>query len=216
MELHASADIRLVAPFTMIVAGPTGSGKTVKIMELIDNAASLCVPPPVEIVYCYGEWQSAFEKRSDRVTFHEGVLDVDSLPDDKRHRWLVVDDLMDELLSRDDAAALFTKRSHHRNLSVIFVVQNLFHKKIRTLSINAHYILLAKSPRDSSSVLNLAKQVYPGETRFAMEAYRDATKAPHSFLTLVMTQTASDSARVLANFPPSKDRPCVAYVPRTL
>jgi len=40
---------------------------------------------------------------------------------------LIIDDLMDE--TDETIAKLSTKGSHHRNVSVVFLVQNLFHKK---------------------------------------------------------------------------------------
>ena len=38
---------------------------------------------------------------------------------------------------------LFAKGSHHQNLSVIYIVQNLFHqgKGNRSISLNSHYLL---------------------------------------------------------------------------
>ena len=42
---------------------------------------------------------------------------------------------------------LSTRERHHRNLSVIYVAQNIFHqgKEMRNISLNAHYIVLFKS-----------------------------------------------------------------------
>jgi hypothetical protein len=50
------------------------------------------------------------------------------------------------------AASLFTKKSHHRNISVMYIEQNLFHKgkNHRTISLNAHYMVLFKNPRDEA------------------------------------------------------------------
>jgi len=86
------------------------------------------------------------------------------------------DDLMNE--TDDSVANLFTKGSHHRNISVAFLVQNLFHKNkhIRTISLNAHYMVLFKNPRDASQFASLARQMYPNKSAFAVEAYKDATK----------------------------------------
>ena len=198
----------------MLVAGPTGSGKTVKIMQLIDNAETISNPSPVEIIYCYGAWQKTFDAYVGRVRFHEGVIDVETLPDDGRLRWLVLDDLMETVMKRDGSSDLFTKHSHHKNLSVIFVVQNLFHKNIRTVSINSQYILLAKSPRDASSITNLAKQAFPGRIKYVMDAYADATRRPHSFLMMDLRQETNDDRRLLGNFPPLKHQRTVVYVPK--
>ena len=56
----------------------------------------------------------------------------------------------------------FTKISHHRNLSVVYVCQNLFDKfkYHRTISLNSHYIVLLRNPRDTQPVANLARQIF--------------------------------------------------------
>ena len=76
---------------------------------------------------------------------------------------------------------LFTKGSHHRNLSVIYLVQNLFHqgKGNRSIRLNSYYLVLFKNPRDKLQVLTLAKQMYPGRTDFFLKQYEEAvTEGP--------------------------------------
>ena len=45
---------------------------------------------------------------------------------------------------------LFTQHADHNNLTVIFIVQNVFYhgREMRTISINAHYLVLYKNPRE--------------------------------------------------------------------
>ena len=44
-------------------------------------------------------------------------------------------------------AAYFIKRSHHENISVAYLAQNLFNdsKTHRTISLNSHYLFLLKN-----------------------------------------------------------------------
>ena len=46
-------------------------------------------------------------------------------------------------------------------MSVIFLTQNLFHKNkhMRTISLNAHYLVLFKNPRDVEQFTTLARQM---------------------------------------------------------
>ena len=64
---------------------------------------------------------------------------------------VVVDDLMDEMDKR--VLDMFTKKSHHQNTSIILIVQNLFvnNKFFRTVSLNAHYLVVFENPRDKST-----------------------------------------------------------------
>jgi len=70
--------------------------------------------------------------------------------DGKEPVLLIVDDLMQE--TDQSVAILFTKGSHHRGVNIIFLAQNLFPKNkfARTISLNAHYMVLFKNPRDAS------------------------------------------------------------------
>jgi len=82
-------------------------------------------PPPSRIDYCYGEYQQLFCQYP-RVIFHEGLPELGEF-DEKEPVLLTIDDLMQE--TTDTVANLFTKGSHHRNVSVKYLIQNLFPKK---------------------------------------------------------------------------------------
>jgi len=72
---------------------------------------------------------------------------------------------------------LFTKGSHHKNLNVILISQNLFHqgRGQHNISLNANYIVVFRNPRDRVQIRNLARQVYHDDPKFLEEAYYDAT-----------------------------------------
>jgi hypothetical protein len=55
---------------------------------------------------------------------------------------LIVDDLMGSCSNDQLMADIMTKHSHHRNITVIYIVQNLFPpgKFSRTISLNCQYI----------------------------------------------------------------------------
>ena len=73
-------------------------------------------------------------------------------------------DLMEGLSNDQRITNLFIKGCHHRSLGFIFILQNIFHrgKELRDMSLNCHYLVLFKSPRDCSKVSHLAKQMLPG------------------------------------------------------
>ena len=63
---------KLHHPFTAVVAGPTGSGKTARMLKLMDNACEMIKPAPTRIWYYYGEYQPIFNSHP-LVRFHEGL-----------------------------------------------------------------------------------------------------------------------------------------------
>ena len=133
-------------PFTCIVSGPTGCGKTSFVLRLVDNVDSVIAPPPDKIFYYFTEYQSIFD-RYPHVTFRQGVPKSDEI-EDMHDALVILDDMMTE--ADQKILNIFTRGSHHREISVIFMVQNFFNKNkhMRTISLNAQYIVLFKNPRE--------------------------------------------------------------------
>ena len=155
---------------------------------------------------CYGEYQMLYET-VDGVDFQQGLPDLDKLDPREKHL-IILDDLIDE--SDQRVASLFMK-SHHRNISVMYIVQNLFHrgKHHRTISLNAHYMVFFKNPRDVSQIMALAHQMYPQRTKYFLEAYTAATAQPNGYLVIDMKQETLDILRLRShNFPVEKQ---IAY-----
>lgn len=195
-------DTRWGHPFTCLVSGPTGSGKSVFVKRVVEHAQTLIHPPPDRVVWCYGEWQPLYTTLP-TVDFHEGIpTPADFNPQERT--LVIVDDLMAE--ANDRVTALFTKGSHHRNISVIYIVQNLFNKAKdhRTISLNAHYLVLFKNPRDASQITTIAKQMVPGKTQYVQEAFKDATSEPYGYLLVDFKQTTPDALRLRTHIFPGE------------
>ena len=98
---------------------------------------------------------------------------------------VVLDDQMSEA-GKMETSNLFTKGSHHRNITVVYIVQNVLDKgKVhRTISLNSHYMVLFKNPRDEGQMRPLAQQVFPSKVKFFMDSFREATKKDHGYLLL--------------------------------
>jgi len=60
---------------------------------------------------------------------------------------IVLDDLMDAAYSKK-MSELFTKGSHHRNINLVLITQNVFHQgpSSRDISLNSKYIVAFKNP----------------------------------------------------------------------
>ena len=112
-----------------------------------------------------------------------------------------------------ELADLFTKGSHHRNLTIIYIVQNLFDKSksMRTASLNSQFIILLKTPRDKSIIQHLGTQMFPKNTKFLVAAFEDATKIPYGYLLIDLRQDTPEEMRIRSNIFPSEQE--AAYVP---
>ena len=196
--------LTLKHPFTAIVARPTSCGKTRFVFRLIDNVTQMIDPPPTKILYCYGEYQQLF-RHYPHVIFHQGLPNLNAF-DGSEPLLTILDDLMHE--TNETVADLFTKGSHHRNVSVLYLAQNLFPKNkfARTISLNAHYMILFKNPRDASQFANLARQMYPKRWQFAVEAYKDATHEPYTYLLADLRPEQDDDLRLRTNIFPRENQ----------
>ena len=64
---------------------------------------------------------------------------------------------------------------------------------------NAHYLVFFKNPRDASQIIHLAKQMYPGHTKFVQEAYKDATSRAFGYLFVDLKQDTHEDVRLRTN-----------------
>ena len=156
-------------------------------------------------MYSYAKWQPSYKDLPpEHVQLVEGTADI---PDYSREPMLlVIDDQMDR--ADKSVTRLFTKGSHHRNISVIYIVQNLFdkNKEHRTISLNAHYLVLFKNPRDGSQIDHLAKQMYPGKAKYVRDAFNKATRDPYGYLLVDLKQTTPDLFRLRGKIFPEENR----------
>ena len=163
-------------PCSIIVAGPSQCGKTTFTRHLLRSASHAFDRHVRRIVYCYGEPQHCFkDMQREGIHFHKGIpKNIRTLfPNHLRPIILVLDDLMRDLEQNHYVLDLFTKGSHHIDVTCIYLRQNSFPpgKYARTISLNTHYVVAFKNPRDAVGVRNLTQQAYPGRVPYVMDCF---------------------------------------------
>ena len=115
----------------IMIAGPTGSGKTFWTNKLLKN--QMFTEPVSSVLYCYGVYQTYYDKMEiPNLEFHEGLPSLDkvqSLNDGKFHV-IVLDDLMEYIVKSVETQNLFTKYCHHYNITAIFLTQMFLRKDL--------------------------------------------------------------------------------------
>lgn len=194
-------------PFTAMIAGPSGSGKTEFVKRLIQMKFSKINPPPTKIIYMFNYpqvWFDEFPSLEYVQGFNSDKLD--EITRASKH-WratetlLIIDDLMQEASESRLMASLFYEGSSKNNLSVIFVTQNLFlqSKHMRTISLNSHYLVLFRNPRESSLAKKIGSQASPGEAKAIDAIYKQATRTPFSYLLMDFKQSTPPDLKYLSN-----------------
>ena len=149
-------------------------------LEVIKH--KLVLPFPENIYYMYRVHQSFMEEHPE-ITFIEGLNF--SLMDTSKPSMLVIDDLV--LSTNQDVAEMFILGSHHRQVSIFFLTQNLFPNcnLFRTMSANAHYFVIFQNQRNFRQVMTLARQVFVGkDVNRIVNAYKRAGETSRGFIIL--------------------------------
>lgn len=185
-------------PFTMIITGQTGSGKTQFVLRMLEQNEVMFVHPFSRIVFCYSILQGdivALANKKHEIELFEGF--PENLNFDGRQTLLILDDMMLELRNDVRLAALFTKM-RHKNVSTIFITQNLYFnsKYATTITRNAQYLVLFQNPRDNSMIDTLGRQVYPQKRKFLSSAFAMATDIPYGYLFLDFKPDTPKNLRV--------------------
>lgn len=184
------------------MAAPSSAGKTTFICKFLRELNELVDKEIAEVLYFVPAGHKA--KNIDpniNLSIIEGIPEIeffDSL-DCRTNRLMVIDDFAYEKKEISKITTIFTRISHHANISVFFVTQNLFEKNLRTISLNAHYLVLFRNIRDSNQIKVLEKQIFPNDNGFLIDAYADATSKPYGYLIIDLTQNCGELLRVRSN-----------------
>lgn len=213
VTLPEPLDLSFRTPFTMLIAGATGSGKTTFVKKMLQKAESAFDRPIGDVYFFYKvDMQRTLDDLSSggsRVHYIPGLPDLNWLeetlgkppPNELREAVpiIVIDDQGSEL--NDEVARLFTVGSHHNDVCVIAIVHQLFGKTPahRLISRNSKYLVIFKNPRDAAAIEHLAKQMYPGRVATMKKIFAEATKDAYSYVLCDFDQRTDDDYRLRSN-----------------
>lgn len=203
----------LKTPFTAIISGSSNCGKTVLTYNILNYKELLFDVLPVKTFLFYKKHQETYNDMLKFGLVDEIVEIEDEMISETDFEKMVspykkvggslclFDDLMEHIDSTN--SKIFTKIAHHENCNIIFLTQSLFvdNKHYRVMSRNATYIMIMKNPRDVAQIKNLSSQMGV-DKNLLVEAYREATKKPYSYLFLDFHPTTPDHIRLRSNILP--------------
>jgi len=195
---------RFKTPSSILIVGLPGCGKTCFTDSLLlDHLEELFGDPPPTIHYCYGAWKDGFQDmKAAVVQFHERIPESDHLKSwFPKGGLLVLDDLMAEGGQDKELLDLFTKHSHHQNIPVLYLCQDMFPpgKYAKSISRNVHYIVAFKNPRDQLGMKNLLLQAFPSCWQDMMDVYQKVTERPFGYTVLDLHPASDDRKRVFSH-----------------
>merc|ERR1712055_369448 len=175
-------ELKLIHPFSLIVSGPTSSGKSTLLFQILNNLHQNTTPAIEKVVYIYGIYQEVF-KNYPNIFFTDDLnfMDIER-PDVPTV--IILDDLMSVLNNSKKLEELFTRGVHHRKVSVVLTLQNLFYhgSVMKTLRDNAMYIALTKHIQDVSKLDTFARQLERKNSNYFKDSYQDAISRKYGYL----------------------------------
>jgi hypothetical protein len=198
--------LKLRHPFTCVIAGMTGAGKTILVRRLLKNwKCSIDLNEPINnnnnlnVLWVYGQDQELYKQKLENtnITYSEYLPKENDLKI-SNYKIIVIDDLMLELDKNENFSKLFTKLSHHLNISVVLIVQNFFHqsKHMRTISLNSQYIVLMKNLRDQNQIDLLGRQLFGQKWKSFRNIFDDATQRPYGYLLIDLKPDTPEKFRL--------------------
>ena len=200
-------DLRLSHPFSCVVNGPSGAGKTEWIRKLLYHRDDMIKDAPDKIIWCYGQYQPIFSLM-EGIEFVEG-LNYSIAPGQKY--LLILDDLI--LSMSKEITQLFVS-GRHRDISVIFVTHNIFYpsKEMRTIKQNAKHLVLFENTQDASQIDYIGRQMFPGKSQHMRQAYEHAMQNPYGYLFVDLRQGIDKRFRLRTRIFPGEEQ--IVFFPK--
>lgn len=203
-------------PSSIILIGPTLSGKSSFISKLVQNIDQMFNEHIDKIIFCYNTYQNMYDKMqsnidTNRIQFINGMIPMEQLNELGSHlkTLLIVDDLMMNV-DMAQIEQLFTT-GRHRNLTIVFVVHNATYKgknsNLSTIKRNSSYIVLFKMPADVHNIRLIQSQMFPKSNNFLMAVYEKVLCGAEPYRHLVLDNRANSDhhARVYSRIFPDED-----------
>ena len=177
--------------FSLLVVGPTQSGKTYFVQQILENNRIVYEEQKsIRIFWYCNQWQECYEKLKKSlgksIRFERGVPELSENLCEINPRYnniIILDDLMAEATDSPVVSRLFTQ-GRHRNASVILLLQNMFPRgKYNTdISRNAQYLALFRSSSDRKQIGIIGERMFDKNRVHFMNAYYKETEKPYGYL----------------------------------
>lgn len=164
-------DLKFQTPCAICISGPSQSGKSTLIVQLIENRDKMFNQKFDRLYYCQPpnlclRSNPTFDQICKSFPTAElvcGLPDVSklNLDVDLSSKMIVIDDLMSDLLNSDEMVHLFSVQIHHSNITVICTLHNHYaNSKFRvTLTRNIGYKIIFYNRLDLRELKLISSQI---------------------------------------------------------
>ena len=194
-------DIRLKENFKIFISGPSRSGKTVFIKNLLQKLSIFSKSPPKLVTLVYKIYQPIYDELNlsyimeDTPGLKEKLINLSN----GEPMLIIFDDCINSL-QLSEISDFFLVDGRHRKLSCIFISQKIFinNDNFREISQNSDYFVIFKNPRNIQEIRMLNGQMSPTGNEL-LSYYKLATSDPFSYLFINLTQECKNEVKYLSH-----------------
>ena len=205
-------DFKIQTPFRGLICGPSNSGKTRLITKFIKERLSTFSTNFDNIVYCHPHTtlsdidQTLFQELEllfPPIEFHKGLPSLNDLIHYKGSTLLILEDMIDTLVSSVEYSTLYSVYSSHYNISIITTSQNYFQqgKYAKTMLRNQSFLVLFETRNDRMSANHISRQMFPGEGRFVSNCFSWLSRNVENRVFRYLYIECSTNSPLPGNFP---------------
>jgi len=204
-------NLQLKEHFKIFIQGPSGSGKSMWVYNLLEHLPRIAQYIPEQVLYIYARQQPWMDEMLEKKLVHhfiEGNDIIDTVLEEhfqnKTSSLVIFDDQMNSQATTAYVAKLFTVDGRHSNLSLIWMSQAVFGdrgtngRQVRLIRSNADYLVIFKAPGDINSIRQLSTQMCTDGLIRKIYDYITSEQA-HSYLMINITQTRTIHCTYLTN-----------------
>ena len=174
-------DFKLKAGSLHAIIGPSNSGKSTLALSLLKRRHEIF---DIRIDRCYyinTHWQPAYQELAlsdPNVIFSTSL---ETVKEQAVSNCIIVFDDVTSLKDKNSKANKFLEElalhgAHHRNITVIYFLFQLFHPALRTITLSTAYFTIFDFCRDRSSVAYFSRQICPSRSKFLTDAFLKAVE----------------------------------------
>ena len=123
---------KIASVFRLCLVAPSGSGKSVLVLNLLKQRQFIFSKPFDRIIFCYpvndrsehrAQYLSKLRDVCDFIEIETGLVSLKNLESTAKNTLYIVDDLQSSFIGHSESLELCTVGSHHYSINIIFICQ---------------------------------------------------------------------------------------------
>lgn len=195
-------DFRLENDSSMVVSGPSKSGKSTFVKNLIQHRDRMFRKPIQKMYWFYGVAGDHHQDlESLGVHLKEGAPTREDFDRLAAGDLIILDDLQEEVKGDEEVTNLFLKGCHHKGFFAVTITQYLYgDQQQRKRTNNAHYFTLFNNPRNHRQLSNFLHTMFSkGQSKLVQNLLGEIQKSKYGYLFIDFTPECDPALRFRTN-----------------